>query len=307
MMMSRRKGIHLFRFLGVDVFLHWYWFLFAAFEITNRVNSYSSLAWNAAEYLALFFIVLLHEYGHALACRQVGGSANEIMLWPLGGMAYVNPPLRPGPTLWSNAAGPLVNIALLIVLAPVALLPGRFSILARRAPNVQSFLMALVGINVLVLAFNLLPIYPLDGGQIIRCLLWFAVGRARSLMVAVAIGFAGVAGLLLLAVLFRSFWIGVLALFVFASCWGGWREAQILKHLGELPRREGFACPSCKAAPAVGIYWKCGRCGKGFDTFQNRATCPNCGAEFPLTMCLDCRKQNPWSEWVVHAPVPIDA
>ena len=91
--------------------------------------------------------------------------------------------------------------------------------------------MALIGINVLVLAFNLLPIYPLDGGQIIRCLLWFAVGRARSLMVAVVIGFAGVAGLLFLAVRFRSFWIGVLALFVLASCWGGLREAQILKRL----------------------------------------------------------------------------
>ena len=167
--------------------------------------------------------------------------------------------------------------------------------------------MALIGINLLVLAFNLLPIYPLDGGQILRCLLWFAVGRARSLLVAVQIGFAGVAGLLLLAWHYRSIWIGVLALFVLASCWGGWREAQILKHLDELPRRVGLACPSCKAAPPVGNYWKCGSCGKAMDTFQNRATCPNCGVEFPLTMCLDCRKQNPWSEWVVRAPAPIDA
>ena len=306
-MISRRRGLHLFRFLGVDVFLHWYWFLFAAYEITNRASSYSSLAWNAAEYLALFFIVLLHEYGHALACRQVGGTANEIMLWPVGGMAYVIPPLRPGPTLWSNAAGPLVNVAILIVLAPAALMQDRFSILGRTAPNVQSFLMALIVINLLVLGFNLLPIYPLDGGQILRCLLWFVVGRARSLMAAVQIGFAGVVGLLLLAWHYQSVWVGVLAVFVLASCWGGWREAQILKRLGELPRREGFACPSCRVAPPVGSYWKCGRCGKAMDTFQNRATCPNCGVEFPLTMCLDCRRQNPWSEWVVRAPAPLDA
>jgi Zn-dependent protease len=305
-MMSRHRGLHLFRFAGVDVFLHWYWFLFAAFEITNRAKSYSSMAWNAAEYLSLFFFVLLHEYGHALACRQVGGSANEIMLWPLGGMAFVNPPPRPGPTLWSNAAGPLVNLALLVVLAPAALLLDRSSSLAR-ASNLKSFLMALIGINVLVLAFNLLPIYPLDGGQIIRCLLWFAVGRAHSLMAAVAIGFAGVAGLLFLAARFRSFRLGFLALFVLASCWGGWREAQILRRLGELPRREGFACPSCKAAPPFGNYWKCSRCGRAFDTFQSRATCPNCGTEYPVTMCVDCRKQNPWSEWVVHSPVPIEA
>jgi Zn-dependent protease len=313
-MKSRRRGIHLFRFAGVDVWLHWYWFLFAAFEISNRANSYSSLAWNAAEYLALFFFVLLHEYGHALACRQVGGTANEIMLWPLGGMAYVAPPLRPGATLWSNVAGPLVNVAVLIVLGPVGYMLDRFFKLGRTAPNVHSFLLALAFVNILLLAFNLLPIYPLDGGQIIRSLLWYAVGRARSLMAAVAIGFVGVAGLYYLALRFRlagqwehAFWMAVLATFILASCWGGWREVRILTHLSELPRREGFACPSCKATPPVGSFWKCSRCAKPFDTFQSRATCPNCGVEYPLTMCLDCRRQHPMGDWDVRTPVPIDA
>jgi DNA-directed RNA polymerase subunit RPC12/RpoP len=251
--------------------------------------------------------VLLHEYGHALACRQVGGTANEIMLWPLGGMAYVAPPLRPGATLWCNVAGPLVNVALLIVLGPPGYMLDQSFKLDRTAPNIHSFLLALAAINILLLAFNLLPIYPLDGGQILRCLLWFVVGRARSLMGAVAIGFVGVAGLLYLAVRFRSFWMAILALFILSSCWGGWREVRILTRLNELPRREGFACPSCKVAPPVGKFWKCSRCAKAFDTFQNRATCPNCGVEYPLTMCLDCRKQHPMGDWVVRAPVPIDA
>ena len=55
-------------------------------------------------YLALFSIVLLHEFGHALACRQVGGKADQIVLWPLGGVAYVAPPPRPGAT--SGASPP---------------------------------------------------------------------------------------------------------------------------------------------------------------------------------------------------------
>src|SRR5450631_1292574 len=113
---SRQGSIHLFQAVGVDVFLHWSWFLVAAYEISNRKGSYSSVGWNIAEYLALFLIVLLHEFGHALACRQVGGTANQIVLWPLGGVAYVDPPPRPGATLWSIAAGPLVNVALLPVL-----------------------------------------------------------------------------------------------------------------------------------------------------------------------------------------------
>src|ERR1017187_2002767 len=109
---SRQGAIRLFRFSGIDVFLHWSWFLVAAYEINGRTRGYSSLTWNVLEYLALFLIVTLHEFGHALACRQVGGTANQIVLWPLGGVAYVAPPQRPGAMLWSIAAGPLVNVAL---------------------------------------------------------------------------------------------------------------------------------------------------------------------------------------------------
>jgi Zn-dependent protease len=107
-MNSRSGSIHLFRFAGIDLFLHWSWFLVAAYEINGRARTYSSLTWNVLEYLALFLIVMLHEFGHALA-HQVGGIANRITLWPMGGVAYVNPPPRPGATLWSIAAGPLVN------------------------------------------------------------------------------------------------------------------------------------------------------------------------------------------------------
>src|SRR5512133_443914 len=114
-MPTGKGSIHLFRLFGVDVFLHWWWFLVAVYEIQSRAGRYSSITWNVFEYLALFLIVLMHEFGHALACRQVGGKADRIVLWPLGGVAYVAPPPRPGATLWSLAAGPLVNVALLPV------------------------------------------------------------------------------------------------------------------------------------------------------------------------------------------------
>src|SRR5438270_13504105 len=118
-MASTREGsVHLFRFAGVDVFLHWSWFVVAIIEIQSRSGRYTSLAWNIAEYLALFLIVTLHEFGHALACRQVGGTANKIVPWPLGGVAYVNPPPPPGAMLWTIAAGPLVTGGLLAVSSP---------------------------------------------------------------------------------------------------------------------------------------------------------------------------------------------
>src|SRR5437667_12799407 len=82
-----------------------------------RGRRYPSIAWNIAEYLTLFLIVTLHEFGHALACRQVGGTANRIVLWPLGGATYMSPPPRPDATLWCSAARPLVNVDLPPVLS----------------------------------------------------------------------------------------------------------------------------------------------------------------------------------------------
>jgi Zn-dependent protease len=306
-MTGKRQGsIHLFRLAGIDVFLHWSWFLVAAFEISNRTRSYSSPAWNVLEYLALFLIVMLHEYGHALACRQVGGTANQIVLWPLGGVAYVNPPSRPGATLWSIAAGPLVNVALLVIVSPLGLMLDRSLGLAQTAPDAHAFLRAFLFINLALLIFNLLPVYPLDGGQILRSLLWFVVGRAHSLMAAVVIGFAGVAGLLFLAGYMRSVRVGAVAIFILLSCWSGLRQAQALYGLAKLPRHDGFACPSCKAAPPVGRFWKCSRCAATFDTFATRAVCPFCAGQVAVTTCPDCRAQNPLSEWIIPAPVPAN-
>src|ERR1700731_2504543 len=130
----RQNSFRLFRFNGIDLSLHWSWFLVAVYEISDRQNAYSSITWNVLEYLALFLIVMIHEFGHALACRQVGGVANRIVLWPLGGVAYVNPPPRPGATLWSIAAGPLVNVAFLAILSPILLL-GRSLGWAEAMPN----------------------------------------------------------------------------------------------------------------------------------------------------------------------------
>ena len=299
----RRGSIRLFRFSGIDVFLHWSWFLVAAYEIQSRTTRYSTISWNILEYLALFLIVMLHEFGHALACRQVGGTSNQIVLWPLGGVAYVNPPQRPGATLWSLAAGPLVNVALFPILYGLDL-ASRSGGWAETMPNAYAFVQAIFVINLALLIFNMLPIYPLDGGQILRSLLWFGIGRARSLMAATIIGFVGVAGLIALAVWARSAWFAVLSAFILLNCWSGLQHALALSRLAKLPRREGFACPSCKAAPLVGPYWVCGNCRKGFDTFQTHAVCPNCAAQFAVTKCLECGVLHPMNEWIASITVP---
>jgi len=296
-MPTHQGSIRLFRAAGITVFLHWSWFLVAVYEINARAGSYSSLAFNVIEYVALFLIVLMHEFGHSLACRQVGGNASQIVLWPLGGVAYVDPPPRPGATLWSIAAGPLVNVALVVVLSVVGSL-GRASGWFDNLPNFHALLRAIWFMNLGLLIFNILPIYPLDGGQILRALLWFVIGRARSLMVASVLGFVGVIGFIGLAVWMRSVWYGVLAVFMLMNCWRGLLHARSLSRLAKLPRRNGFACPRCQASPPLGPFWKCGQCERAFDTFESQAACPHCGAVFPATGCLDCGAMLPLSQWV---------
>src|SRR5579872_4806015 len=211
-----RTGFRLFEFLGVTVYLHWSWLIIAIIEIQNRRGDYHSIAWNIAEYVALFAIVLMHEYGHALACRSVGGKADRIVLWPLGGVAYVQPPMRPGAMLWSIVAGPLVNVALLPLTLPFLFLAGD--------SDLHLFLRSIAGINLILLIFNLLPIYPLDGGKILWSLLWFVIGAARALMTASVIGIIGAVGLAGLALYAANIWLGVLALFAAVQAFTGFNN-----------------------------------------------------------------------------------
>jgi len=285
-----------FRVAGIQVYVHWSWFIIAWIEISARRAYYASPVWNVAEYLALFLIVLMHEFGHALACRQTGGQANEIVLWPLGGVAFVQPPVRPGAELWSIAAGPLVNVVLVPVLFGVVWLCRTQGWLAAE-PDLRQFLSDLIKINLLLLAFNLLPIYPLDGGQILRSLLWFAVGRARSLQIASIIGFIGVAGFVAFAVWQQSIWMGIMALFAGQRCLIGYRSAQGLLALEKLPRHPGYACPSCQQAPPGGPLWRCAACGNSFDAFSTGSVCPHCQTTLPQITCVQCGTESPIAAW----------
>ncbi len=297
MLPTQNGAIRLFRFAGITVFLHWSWFVVAVFELNVRRGNYTSPVWNAAEYLSLFLIVLLHEFGHSLACRQVGGRAEQIVLWPLGGVAYVAPPPRPGAVLWSIAAGPLVNVLLvpvLFLLKVVAVKSGW----VEATPDIYRFLKALGLINLVLLVFNMMPVYPLDGGQILQSLLWFVIGRARSLTVSSAIGFVAGGALLVFAILKGQIWIGIMAAFILMRCVEGFKSARLLAEMLKEPRHAGFACPSCKEAPRVGDFWRCDQCGTPFDTFASGATCPNCNARFATAGCPDCHRMNTISDWL---------
>jgi Zn-dependent protease/DNA-directed RNA polymerase subunit RPC12/RpoP len=284
-----KTGIRLFQIFGITVFLHWSWLLVAAYELEQRRGAYQNFAWNIAEYLSLFAIVLLHEFGHALACRSVGGKADRIVLWPLGGVAYVRPPMRPGAMLWSIVAGPLVNVALLPITLPFLFQPV--------VSDAGHYLQSVAYINAGLLIFNILPIYPLDGGKILWSLLWFVIGCGNALLTASVIGLVGAAGLAIFAFKTADTWLVLIAVFAGWQAWVGFKSAQMLRKREAIPRRAGFVCPECGTSPPMAPLWTCSRCRKRFDAFEHPLACPNCGTANRAIACPNCGARAPIGQW----------
>jgi len=178
----------------------------------------------------LFLIVLAHEVGHVVACRQAGGDADEIMLWPLGGLAMCDPPRRWTAELWTTLGGPLVNVGIWVVCAallgllagwkasvlfPNPFSPSAFSTMPGRAVEA---LFIVHWINWILLLFNLLPIFPLDGGQILRALLARQLDYVDATRTASRVGFVGAILLLIMAVVTKSWILGGVAVMCGATC-----------------------------------------------------------------------------------------
>lgn len=236
-MLSPAGSFRLFTYSGIPVFVHWSWFV-AAYILFNAVGGQTTadLVKFLGVYGSLFGIVVLHEFGHALACRSVGGQAKHIVLWPLGGVAFVAPPPRPGAVLWSIAAGPLVNVALAPVLYGLYYI-SYGSLTADPVTPTMQYLATIAHINLGLLVFNMMPIYPLDGGQIVQSILWFFVGRAKSLRITAGIGLVVAAAVFVLALTGLSGFIPVsrtmlllLSAFVAWQAWKGFQVARLLSH-----------------------------------------------------------------------------
>ena len=180
----------------------------------------------------LFLLVLAHEFGHCLACRRAGGEADEILMWPLGGLAFCRPPQRWAAHLQTAVGGPLVNVLVCLVVTPIlAWQTGRlwgtavanpFAGLIPLQVTGSWLLMTLYMVNLLsliLLLFNLLPIFPLDGGRIVQALLWPKIGYARSMRVAVWTGYFGALALGIVGFVLANFMLVGIALFGGIICY----------------------------------------------------------------------------------------
>ncbi|WP_437625863.1 site-2 protease family protein [Sorangium sp. So ce1151] len=183
------------RVAGIDVNVHATFGLIVvvgALQWSGRHGAQGAL-FGAALMLALFACVALHELGHSLVARRFGITVREILLLPIGGVAMlVGRPERPLHELLIALAGPAVNVALaavlLLVNGALGFLPGLIELGAASGPSLQTALLWLLGANVALAVFNMIPALPLDGGRVLRAGLSMAVGPARATSAAAAIG-----------------------------------------------------------------------------------------------------------------------
>lgn len=170
--------------------------------------------------LLVFLCVLLHEGGHALAARCYGIRTPDITLLPIGGLARLERmPDRPGQEIVVALAGPLVNVILALLL--YGLLEVQIAAFAEAPEDLlqQSLVARLIGVNVMLVVFNMLPAFPLDGGRVLRAVLAIWLARPRATLIAGRVGqaFAAVFGI---AGLFYSPILLLIALFMFFAADG---------------------------------------------------------------------------------------
>jgi stage IV sporulation protein FB len=188
------------RILGIEVRVHITFFLllaFFAFQDYGRDGAVAAVA--SVLYVCLVFLcVLLHEFGHALAARRYGIRTPDITLLPIGGVARLERmPENPRQELVVAIAGPLVNVAIALLLIPlagpaVAMIGATFrgeeiSPLVLRAAS-ESLFSKLLITNCVLVVFNMIPAFPMDGGRVLRALMALRMNYARATSIAAAIG-----------------------------------------------------------------------------------------------------------------------
>lgn len=260
-MTGLQKGIRVATIAGIPVYLHVSWFVIFGLVAWSLSQGYfparypdlplaTYWAKGLAASLLLFASVLAHELGHALAARRYQIGIASITLFIFGGLASLEEdPRTPGAEFWVAIAGPATSVLVAGGCAAVA------AVLPPASP-VAAVMAYVAFLNVVLVVFNLVPAFPLDGGRILRAALWKIWGRARGTRTAAAAGtgFAylliayGIFGLLAGAGL-GGVWAILIGWFVKEASTAAGRQTQLEEIFADV-RVGDVMVPDCRTVPA---------------------------------------------------------
>ena len=202
MLTSRLK---LGTYFGIGLYVHWSFALLIGFVIySSRAAGWVGMLYGVLTLLGVFLCVTLHEYGHALAARRFGVPTLDITLLPIGGVARLQRmPRVPWQELVVAVAGPAVNVVIVLLLAAGLVLYGGsrlamgaaidaqsldhfFAMLS--SPSVIGFVFYMVLVNTMLVLFNMIPAFPMDGGRVLRSVLAMLMSYRRATFVASRVG-----------------------------------------------------------------------------------------------------------------------
>lgn len=236
MRIFERGSLHLGRLWGIPVKIHWtfgyiiLWILYSSFSEGVGLNG---ALWFGVFVMTLFVCVILHEYGHALTARKFGIHTQDIILTPLGGIARLDKmPDKPWQELLVAIAGPLVNVLIaLFILLYIYFFP-KFGInnwdgdVYQLYSDKTKFPAAVLMVNIGLVAFNLLPIFPMDGGRVLRALLAMKLNKVKATRIAMRVGQVLAIGLVILGYYNGSITMSLIGVFIFYSAYMEYRQTK---------------------------------------------------------------------------------
>jgi Zn-dependent protease len=177
------------KLFGIGIYLHWSFLLFPALVFYSQAsqNGLGSAFFSVGLVLAMFICVVLHEFGHVLTARAFGIGTRDVTLLPIGGVARLERMTeKPGEEILIAIAGPAVNVAIAVILGIFLFFGLIFDQQLLQEPSLPvQFLLWLMGMNIIMVLFNMIPAFPMDGGRVFRALLAIPLGRLQATRIAV--------------------------------------------------------------------------------------------------------------------------
>jgi Zn-dependent protease/CBS domain-containing protein len=223
---------------GIDVNIHVTFTLLIAWVLLTHWFTGQTLGAalsGLAFVIAIFGCVLLHELGHALAARRFGIGTRDITLLPIGGVARLERmPEKPLQELWVALAGPAVNLLIAVVLSVWLVMNNQLVPLNQLGVVTGPFIERLLVVNVLLIVFNMIPAFPMDGGRCVRALLALRLEYAQATRIAAGVGQVIAVGFVVLG-LFSNPFLLLIGVFVWLGAAQEARYATIKAALRGVP------------------------------------------------------------------------